>query len=205
MTTEHLEILVEEPSMEAFLRALLPGLLGDAVSFKLYPHQGKRDLLDKLPNRLKGYTTWLPPTWRIVVVVDQDEDACEQLKQRLEQMAAATGLRTRTAAGSTAWQIVNRIAIEELEAWYFGDWQAVQKVYPRVSAGVPLQARFRDPDAVAGGTWEAFEKLLQKAGYFESGLRKIEAGRAVGAVIDPARNSSHSFQVFRMALLEAVA
>ena len=29
MKAEHLEILVEEPSMEAFLTVLLPGLLGD--------------------------------------------------------------------------------------------------------------------------------------------------------------------------------
>lgn len=205
MTAEHLEILVEEASMEAFLRALMPGLLGDAVPFNVYPHQGKQDLLDKLPNRLSGYARWLPPTWRIVVVVDQDDDACAELKKRLEQMAAATGLRTRTAAGSTVWQIVNRIAIEELEAWYFGDWQAVQKVYPRVNATVPRQAKFRDPDAVAGGTWEAFERVLQNAGYFKSGLRKIEAARDLGAVIDPSRNRSPSFRVFRAAILEAVA
>lgn len=205
MTAEHLEILVEEPSMEVFLRALLPRLLGEVVPFNVYPHQGKQDLLDKLPDRLKGYATWLPPTWRIVVVVDQDDDDCEQLKQRLERMAADAGLRTRTAARAAAWQIVNRIAIEELEAWYFGDWQAVRAAYPRVSAAVPRQARFRRPDAVIGGTWEAFEKVLQKAGYFKSGLRKIEAGRALGAVIDPERNGSPSFQVFRAALLEAVA
>lgn len=205
MTAEHFEILVEEPSMEAFLRALLPRLLGDEVSFNLYPHQGKQDLLNNLPNRLKGYTKWLPPTWRIVVVVDQDDDDCERLKQRLEQTATDAGLRTRTAAGSAAWQIVNRIAIEELEAWYFGDWQAVQKAYPRVSAAVTRKQKFRDPDAVAGGTWEAFEKLLQKAGYYKTGLRKIEAARNLGAVIDAARNSSHSFQVLRAALLEAAA
>lgn len=189
--------------MDAFLRALLPRLLGDAVTFNVYPHQGKKDLLHRLPNRLRGYTTWLPPTSRIVVVVDQDDDACQQLKQRLERMAADAGLRTRTAAGSPAWQIVNRIAIEELEAWYFGDWQAVRAVYPRVRAAVPRQAR--NPDAVVGGTWEALERFLQKAGYFKSGLRKIEAGRAMGAVIDPARNSSCSFQVFRAAILEAVS
>lgn len=205
MTAEHLEFLVEEPSMEAFLRAFLPRLLGDASSFDVYPYQGKQDLRDKLPSRLEGYAGWLPPAWRIVVVVDQDDDACEQLKQRLEKMAADAGLLTRTAAGSAVWQIVNRIAIEELEAWYFGDWQAARKVYTGVSAAVSRQAKFRDPDAVAGGTWEAFERLLQKAGYFKSGLRKMEVARDLGAAIDPARNSSHSFQVFRSALLQAVA
>lgn len=48
MNTGHLEILVEEPSMEAFLRELLPRMLGDKVSFEIYPFQCKGDLLSKL-------------------------------------------------------------------------------------------------------------------------------------------------------------
>lgn len=42
MSVAHVEVLVEEPSVEAALRALLPRLLGD-VSFEIYPHQGKHD------------------------------------------------------------------------------------------------------------------------------------------------------------------
>lgn len=92
MMAEHLEILVEEPSMEAFLRALLPRMLGDAASFNVYPYQCKVDLLAKLPARLRGYASWLPQTWRIVVVVDRDDDDCVALKQRMEQMTADVGL-----------------------------------------------------------------------------------------------------------------
>jgi len=44
MTANHLEILVEEPSMEAFLAQLLPRLLGERATFTLHVHQGKRDL-----------------------------------------------------------------------------------------------------------------------------------------------------------------
>jgi len=204
MKASHLEILVEEPSMEAFLRAMLPRLLGDEASFEIYPYQCKDDLLRKLPDRLRGYANWLPETWRIVVVVDRDDDDCAMLKQNLEQMAALAGLRTRTADNGLAWQVVNRIAVEELEAWYFGDWEAVRQVYPKVSETVPKKEGFRDPDAIGGGTWEAFERLLQRAGYFENGLRKTEAARALGQRIDPARSCSRSFQVFRDALLEAV-
>ena len=75
--------------------------------------------------------------------------------------------------------MVNRVAIEELEAWYFGDWEAVQAAYPGVNANLPQKAGFRDSDAVQGGTWEAFERVLQKARYFKNGLRKIEAARTV--------------------------
>ena len=55
MTAGHLEFLVEEPSMEAFLRALLPRLLPRDRSFEVHPFQGKSDLLDKLQARLRGY------------------------------------------------------------------------------------------------------------------------------------------------------
>lgn len=204
MKAEHLEILVEEPSMEAFLRQSLPRLLGDKASFEVYPYQCKDDLLSKLQARLDGYARWLPESWRIVVIVDRDDDACEFLKERMEQMAATAGLRTRKTGAGRPWQVVNRIAIEELEAWYFGDWEAVRVVYPKVRETIPNVAQYRDPDAIAGGTWEAFERLLQKAGYFRNGLRKTEAARALGKQIDPECSRSHSFQVFRDALLEAV-
>lgn len=146
MTAAHLEVLVEEPSMEAFLGALLPRLLPADRSFLLHPFQGKTDLLGKLQDRLRGYAGWLPDDWRVVVVVDRDDDDC-------------------------------------------------------VVAG---QAAYRHPDAILGGTWEAFERVLQRHGYFRGGLGKIEAARALGGVVEPSRNRSPSFARFRDALLEAV-
>ncbi len=55
MSAAHLELLVEEPSMEAFLRALLPRLLPQDRTFEVHPFQGKSDLLGKLEARLRGY------------------------------------------------------------------------------------------------------------------------------------------------------
>jgi Domain of unknown function (DUF4276) len=199
-----LEVLVEEPSMEAFLGELLPRLLPADRSFAVHPFQGKTDLMAKLQDRLRGYASWLPDHWRVVVVVDRDDDDCIALKAQLEAMAKKAKLRTRSVAGKQPWQLVNRIAVEELEAWYFGDWPAVCAAYPRVSKGVVNQAGYRHPDAIAGGTWEAFERVLQKRGYFRGGLGKIEAARALGAVVAPQRNRSTSFACFRDAVLEAV-
>jgi hypothetical protein len=54
MPAAHLEFLVEEASMEAFLRALLSRLLPDGTSFQVHPFQGKGDLLSKLESRLRG-------------------------------------------------------------------------------------------------------------------------------------------------------
>ncbi len=201
MNVTYVEFLVEEPSMETFLWALLPRLL-DEVHFEIRAFQCKDDLLAKLPQRLRGYT-WYPEDYRIVVIVDRDDDDCHQLKHTLEQHAISVGLPTRTQRRGKHFTVINRIAIEELEAWYFGDWEAVRAAYPRVSEKVPRRARYRDPDAIAGGTWEAFERILQRSNYFKTGgLRKIEAARAIAPHIDPTCNTSHSFQVFRDAILE---
>ncbi len=201
MSVEHVEVLVEEPSVEAALRHLLPKLLGD-VSFEVYPYQCKEELLARLPQRLRGYTPWVPQNWRIVVLVDRDDDDCQQLKQRLENMAREVGMTTRSTAGAQQYTVVNRLAIEELEAWYFGDWEAVLAAYPRVPANVPNKAKFRNPDAIRGGTWEAFERILQRATYFRGGLRKIEAARAIAEHWEPARNKSGSFKAFCNVLRE---
>jgi hypothetical protein len=205
MSARHLEFLVEEPSMEAFLRVLLPLLLPEFCSFEVHAFQGKHDLLGKLQDRLRGYAQWLPPDWRIVVVVDRDDDDCNELKERLEESARKAGLRSRAQAGNSQWQIVNRIAIEELEAWYFGDWEAVRAAYPKLDANVTKKRGYRNPDAIVGGAWEAFERVLRKRGYFKEGLRKIEAARAVGENLDPKRSTSRSFVRFRDAVMEAAS
>ena len=67
----HIDFLVEEPSMEAALRVLLPRLLGE-VTFEVYPSQSKGQLLRRLPARLRGDAPWLPQDRRSVVVVDRD-------------------------------------------------------------------------------------------------------------------------------------
>ncbi len=197
----HVELLVEEPSMEAFLQALLPRLLPGACSHQIHVFRGKSDLRRKLADRLRAYARWLPDDWRIVVLVDRDRDDCRVLKDEFEEAARGAGLRTISRAAR--WQVANRIVIEELEAWYFGNWEAVRQAYPKVSPTVPNRARYRDPDGVRD-TWEAFERILKRHGYFSTGLRKIEAARAIAEHVDPAGNRSKSFSVFHRTLREAV-
>jgi hypothetical protein len=199
---EHIEILVEERSAEEVLRIILPQILGD-TSFSIYSHQGKSDLLGKLPGRLQGYSAWLPENYFVAVLVDRDDNQCEDLKRELERIAADAGLFTRSRrAADGRFSVVNRIAVEELEAWFFGDWFAVQSAYPRVPGTIPKKAKYSDSDDIEGGTWEALERIMKRAGYFGTGLRKIEAARAIAAHMEPERNRSGSFQVFRTALTE---
>jgi hypothetical protein len=201
MSVEHFEVLVEEPSMEALLQVLLPGILG-TVEFRVHAFQCKAELLKHLPNRLRGYKPWLPEYWRILVIVDRDDTDCTALKENLEKMARDVHLPTRSSRKDANYTIINRLAIEELEAWYFGDWEAVRRAYPRVPATIPKKKPYRDPDAIAGGTWEAFERILKNAGYFTTGLRKVEAARTIARYMEPVRNTSHSFRVLFDALSE---
>lgn len=198
MKVSHLEVLVEEPSTEALLNVLLPRLLSD-TTFEIHAHRGKPDLLRKLGDRLRGYARWIDDSTRILVIVDRDRQDCMKLKRELEKIAGASGLTTR-AKDSARWTVATRIAIEELEAWYFGDWDAVRAAYPRVPAGIPGRSEYRDPDAIQGGTWEAFERVLQGAGYFAGGLRKIEAARTLAQHMQAASNRSASFQAFNRVL-----
>ena len=191
MKAEHLVVFVEEPSMAAALESLLPKIIG-ALSFQIIQFQ----------YRLRGYR-WMPENWAILVLVDRDDDDCVALKTTLEQAATTAGFVTKTCANKgQSFQVINRIVVEELESWFFGDWTATRKAYPRLPETVPQKEQFRNPDAISGGTWEALERLLQRAGYFATGLRKVECARAIAGSMDAENNTSHSFALFASALKE---
>lgn len=191
-----LEVLVEEPSMEQLLRAVFPRMLS-RISYDVFTHQCKQDLLQRLPERLQGYSRWLTPDHKILVVLDRDGDDCVRLLADIDRVVTNASLVPRSKGSSQPFQVATRLAIEELEAWYFGDWEAVRSAYPRVPETIPAQARYRKPDVIKGGTWENFERVLQKAGYFQGGLRKIEAAKTIGPHMNPDRNTSPSFAALR--------
>ena len=199
----HLECLVEEQSAAVALDHLLPKIVGEGVSYEIYPFNGKTDLLKKLPHLLRTYKTWLPEDWRIVVLVDADDQDCHQLKAELEQIARHAGLITKSSvAAGEKFQVLNRIVVEELEAWFFGDVEALNAAYPRVPKNLAERAKYRNPDTIKGGTWEALERELQRHGYHQDKLAKVSAAREISAQMNPEHNRSKSFQVFRQGLLE---
>jgi hypothetical protein len=200
----HLVVLVEEESARAALEILLPRIVGERASYEVIAFAGKDNLLANLRMRLRGYRRWVPSTTRIVVVVDSDRGPCEQVKARLERIAAEAGLPTKARPDRDGgFVVINRLAVEELEAWLFGDPAALCAVYPRVPATLGGKARFRDPDAIHD-PFEVLERLLQKAGYHRRGLPKIAVARAVAGRMDPDRNRSRSFRLFRDSLLQLV-
>jgi len=192
----HLEVLVEEPSAKIALEHLLPKLVPEGATFQVHAHQGKPALLRKLPNRLAAYSKMDWPELRLLVLVDRDADDCHALKERLEEMAVRAGLTTKSRNKEGRFQIVNRLAVEELEAWFFGDVEALRAAYPAAPRSLGTRKQYRDPDAIRGGTAEALARVLRDAGYHRQGLPKIYVADAVARHLDPSRNRSHSFRCF---------
>lgn len=203
-----IQIHVEEPSMEAFLDALLPRLLPLGVLWRPINYGSKQQLLERLPQRLAGYANYDPAyRLKVLILVDRDADDCVALKSRLEAMCLESGLasKTRPAAGG-AFDVVNRIVIEELEAWFFGDPDALQAAWPGTGR-TARRAAYREPDAVKGGTHEAMLRMLKASGHLRDAdrLPKIEVARTMGGILIPERNRSSSFQHFWTGLNALVA
>ncbi len=157
--------------------------------------QGKKDLLKNLAIELRGYSRWITDDYRIIILLDRDRDDCIELKNSLNKMATDAGLVTKSSSHKNVFQVVNRIAIEEIEAWFFGDANAMRIAYPKLSGNFETKALYRNPDNIKN-TWEAMERLLQRSGYFKTGLRKSEAASEISQYMQPLHNRSRSFQVF---------
>lgn len=201
--TREIHIHVEEPSMEAYLMELLPRLGHQEGSVRIINHSGKQRLLREIPQRLRGYAR-IPDQFRplTLVLVDKDSDDCRVLKQALELAVQNAGLTSKSAAGAASFDVVNRIVIEELESWHFGDVPALVAEYPGVPENLASRAQFRNPDSIAGGTHETLLRVLQSAGHYRGvpALPKVETARRLARRNDFVNNCSASFQQFRLGL-----
>jgi hypothetical protein len=185
--------LVEGPSERAFLEPWARRLLR-THEVVVYPHQGKgtlpadlartpdrvnRALLHQLPAKLRAFSESLDPeTERVLVLVDADDDSCEDLNREITR--AARELAPRLT-------VLVRIAIEETEAFYLGDLRALGLVFP--DADLEL-ARAYEPDSVCG-TWEYFGRVVH-----DGGGNKVSWAGAMGPrlTIVAAHSRSPSFR-----------
>jgi Domain of unknown function (DUF4276) len=200
-----LHIHVEEPSMKAFLEELLPRVLEHDVDFKIIDHESKAKLLSEIPKRLNGYSNYndINSRPKVLVLLDRDNDDCAALKAKLNNACDQSGLIKKSTPNAIGqYEVVNRIVVEELEAWYFGSIKTLSEVFTGVPKNLENKARYRDPDAITGGTHEQLLRVLQNAGHYKrlQRLPKIETARKMGASIDLNNNSSHSYIQFRSGL-----
>lgn len=213
----HIEILVEDASGAKLLETVLPKLLGeqgDPHTWRVHSYKGigripknlnagadptKRILLDQLPRILRGYGN-TPGIDAVVVVLDSDRRNCVTFLTELKALAAACNPAPNT---------LFRLAIEEVEAWYLGDRQALQTAYPRAKADV--LGRYAQ-DSVCG-TWEILadavypggSAAINKAGWPLPGQIKYEWAEKIGPLLQPGRNLSSSFGKLRDGLRRLVA
>lgn len=194
---QHIELLVEEPSMEAVLRVVVPRII-PGVSFEVRVFNGKPDLLAKLPDRLKGYRDWSHVGGLgVVVIVDRDNDDCVTLLGNLNATGQRHGYSLCSLTQAIQGTLLNRLVVEELEAWFLGDVPAMATAFPGVPTTLRSRSTFRDPDAVRGGTAEAFGRVLRQAGHHTNGLRKIAAASEISPHLHVEKNDSNSFVKFR--------
>ncbi len=192
----HIKFFLEEPSTEEALRHILPKILSPHVICIFHVFEGKDDMLEELPNHLKGHQ-WISDDWRIFVLIDEDRQNCHELKAELEKAAHEAGFVTKSSAASNEnFQVVNRLAVEELEAWFFGDIEALHTAYPRIPKTLQYQRKYRNPDAIQGGTYEALERLLIQKNYYRGRIPKPTVAQNIAQYMEPSRNRSRSFQVF---------
>jgi hypothetical protein len=164
--------LLEERSMKVLLDGLLPRLF-PGLPFFCVPHEGKQDLEKSVPRKLRA---WREPGVRFVVVRDNDGGDCKRLKERLVGLCEE-GRRKDSLV---------RIACQELEAWYFGEPEALAEAFedPRLAA-VREKAPYREPDAIQCPSAE----LAKVAPSFQ----KISGARRMSARLTAHRNRSPSF------------
>lgn len=175
-----IEILTEEPSMEYFLRGLLPRILPDdyAVDVNCFirPHEGKSDLKKSIPKKIKAYPRYGYPV-KVLIIHDQDSNDCVLLKKSLSDLMV--GSQTPT---------VIRIACRELENWYLGDFDSIESLFPSVKADqLKHKAKYRNPDNLTGS--DEMEKLSKD-------FSKTGTARLMGTIIEIPNNNSPSFGQF---------
>ena len=165
--------LLEEKSMEALLNEILPQILGNEP-FLLIPHEGKGDLLQSIPRKLKG---WPREDTSFVIVHDQDANDCMQLKEKILDICKPYNRK-----------VLVRIVCRELESWYFGDLDAVEAAYGKSLKSLRNRSKYRIPDIIIDPK-SAIKKVLPE-------LTQIDGARRIGKHMLIDKNSSHSFHVF---------
>lgn len=176
-----LVFFLEEPSAKEMLNGILPKILPDHVVPRFVVFDGKQDLEKQLVRKLR---LWREPNSRFFVLRDQDSGDCQLIKRNLvEKCSDANKPNT-----------IVRIACHELESFYLGDLQAVDKGL-KIETLSKLQdkKKYRDPDNLANPAQELMA-LTNKC------YQKISGSRAISKYLSLENNLSHSFN----ALIKAI-
>lgn len=213
----HFEILVEDQSGKKALDILVPKIIGNDHSFRVHSYKGighipkgikiakdacTRQLLNKLPTLLSVYGKTFaayPSDYPAVVIVvcDLDDKCLRSFRQELLSILNHCDPKPETRFC---------IAVEEGEAWFLGDMNALKTVYPKANE---KELNSYSPDSICG-TWEKLAdvvypggaKKLSSFGYQAIGAEKSKWAESIAPLMDIENNTSPSFQYFRTKLRE---
>jgi hypothetical protein len=199
-----LQVLVEGPADAAFFRTWLPRFLVGHTA-QIIQHRGKgrlsgqptqppgrrrEGLLDQLPEKLRAYGRALnPETDRVLVVLDLDDDDCMDLKRRL--LAVLDTCDPKPV-------VLFRIAIEETEAFYLGDPEAIRKAFPTARLA-KLQTYTQDSIC---GTAEVFQEVIGASREDKVGWAERMAAHLGTSWRGAAANHSPSFRQLCQGILK---
>ena len=183
---DRLEILVEEPSVAEVLNVILPKVLPDGWALNencfVRPHEGKQDLQQSIPRKIRAASK-KDITTGFIILQDQDSNDCRVLKSQL------VGLCENAQQGNKAVPYKVRIVCHELEAWYLGDMGAIEQVFPRFhAANYRGKKKFRQPDDCNNPKQE-LKKIV-------GDYPQIATARAIAPHLDIEDNRSPSFRCF---------
>jgi hypothetical protein len=168
----HFEVLIEDISGQTTLETLIPKIIDcDQHSFIVHSYKGigrippnlkpkldpkKRVLLDQLPKLIQGYGQTFakyPANYLavLIIVCDLDNRCLHRFRQEL-----IACLEMSTPQPETYFCL----AIEEGEAWYLGDFNAIKSAYPQAKESV---LKTYEHDAICG-TWEVLADAIAPGG-----------------------------------------
>jgi hypothetical protein len=212
----HFRFHIEDQSGGKAMDILIPKLLGEEATYNIYPYKGigrlpkgmrpntdasKRLLLDQLPRLLSGYGK-NPSCGIIVFIFDLDDNDKRELEAKLYNILTSCDPKPTA---------LFCFAIEEFEAWYLGDINAVQQAYPKVKMNV-LSSYVNDSicgtwELLADATCEGGHNALLKRGRQAVGEQKSIWAKTISPHMNVDDNASPSFkdmrdQLFRIKLTE---
>ena len=160
--------------LSGFIPHLFPG--GEEHQhFMCISHEGKSDLDRSIRIKLRA---WRVPNDRFVIVRDNDNVDCDDLKVRLRQICEHNG-RPDTLI---------RLVCQELESWYIGDLAALALAFDPQLDTPALRRRFAEPDKCRKPAKE-LQRLIPQ-------FQKGAGARVMAQHLRVSGNLSPSFNVF---------
>lgn len=216
----HLEILVEDQSGKKALDILVPNIIGPNHTFVVRAYKGigrlpknlkgtsdpsKRILLDQIPKLLRGYGKTFAAYGKnyqaaVIVICDLDDQCLKRFKHELIKLLNECDPQPLTRFC---------LAIEEGEAWFLGDLDAIAKAYPDVKSDI-LNSYVNDSIC---GTWEILadaiypggSKRLLERGWQEVGKQKSLWADNIAPHMNVSENKSPSFRYFYSQIIDLVS